>query len=164
MYTKNNLTAKQIDNFLKLYHLGIGIKILEFDKTQRYVKTKGGISLQKMMDDHTNFMANLILPKLHRIMYILQSNKRAHCDVKPANLVVRMVNKQPELYLIDNDDVVNFGEMRLVGTPGFNCLMSRLQQGYIAALDTDQHGFSSTVKAIKLHDPMESSNNNCHVM
>jgi serine/threonine protein kinase len=55
----------------------------------------------------------------------LKSNKIAHCDVKPANMVWSDKNG---LCLIDSDDIVEFGSIRQVGTPGINCSLNKLTQ------------------------------------
>jgi hypothetical protein len=67
---------------------------------------KGGISLQKMLDNDL-LLSDSGIKNLNKIRKILKDNKIAHCDIKPANLVVRPPGD--EIFLIDNDDIVNFG-------------------------------------------------------
>jgi hypothetical protein len=66
---------------------------------------------------------NLIWKDIEKISQILKQNGIAHTDIKPANIAVKFFSedlKQFKVFLIDNDDVVKFGEIRGVGTPGMN--------------------------------------------
>ncbi len=67
---------------------------------------EGGISLQKMIDNNV-VLSTQALQNLIKMRYILIENKIAHCDIKPSNIVVKSPGDQ--LFLIDNDDIVNFG-------------------------------------------------------
>ena len=124
-YTKKNLTDKQIDNFRKLEQLGIGIKLKEYSYEDHSVTMEAGDSLQKILDKKRIAEAKIALEELPKIYNVLKKNKIAHCDVKPANLVY----KEGKYFLIDNDDIVNFGEIRKVGTPGLNGDYNTLMKG-----------------------------------
>lgn len=50
IYTKRNLTKKAIDNFLKAYKFGIGIKIVEYNYNEGWIKMEGGVSLRQHLN------------------------------------------------------------------------------------------------------------------
>jgi serine/threonine protein kinase len=66
---------------------------------------------------------NLIWKDIERISQILKQKGIAHTDIKPANIAVKFFSQDLlnfRVFLIDNDDVVSFGDLRRVGTRGMN--------------------------------------------
>jgi serine/threonine protein kinase len=68
---------------------------------------------------------------------ILKKNRIAHCDIKPANIVLL----KGRLFLIDNDEVTKFGERRNIGTLEYNWTKFGLYSREIVDEKTDDMGF-----------------------
>ena len=146
-YTKSNLSNQEIDNFIRLGKLGIGIPIVKCTKSifcDGKVLMYGGISLQKILDKRMISEATKAVTELPQIYEILKKNNIAHCDIKPSNIVY----KYERYFLIDNDDMVSFGAKRKVGTPGVNCEMYKLFGGEITDANTDYMGFKYTLNKV----------------
>ena len=97
-----------------------------------------------------------IVEELQRLKKVLLTTKLAHCDVKTTNMVITFVfvegnQFKPKLYLIDNDSLTKFGNIREVGTPGANCNISKLQNGEIVSEETDALGFLTCIQEL---DPL----------
>jgi len=65
----------------------------------------------------------MIWKQLMEIRQIMMDKNIAHTDIKPVNVAVKFMSQdltKLKAFLIDNDDVKRYGEMRTVGTMGWN--------------------------------------------
>jgi len=130
--------AQKLLRFKEFQSLGVGIP---FESTQDGVKMLGGHTLEKVLDQRMvgPVGKKLIVAEVQTIQKKLRDSGWAHCDIKPANVVVKWQKQDltdPHVWLIDNDFAQRFGSPRYVYTPGINESDSE-----ICDANTDLKGF-----------------------
>ncbi len=92
--------------------LGVGVKFKQIGPHE--ILMKGGVTLHTLIVNdclHSSFIP-LILLNLMFMAQVMKSNKIAHCDIKPANVILEFQEDYFMLKFIDCDSVKNYGDLR----------------------------------------------------
>lgn len=131
----------------KLYSLGVGIP---FTRTAEGVRMEGGKTLEEAIDSGmiSWAMKDKLIPKIKALSSTLVRARWAHTDVKPDNVVMIMRSHTDfDVYLIDCEYALPFGESRLVLTDGVNGYDDGREE--IVDANTDTMGFNATIAAVR---------------
>lgn len=72
-------------------NLGIGVNIVWYDYEEKAIAMEAGIDLQLLVQtgmNHNRSLQEFIIYQLNRIEAMLFAYRIAHCDIKPANIIL----------------------------------------------------------------------------
>ena len=125
-------------------NLGVGVKVLSVQGstiTMESGHTIAAIVTKKMVGKEG---LKIIWKQLMEIRQIMMDKNIAHTDIKPVNVAVKFMSQdltKLKAFLIDNDDVKRYGQMRTVGTMGWNA--NQKSFGEICSASTDEMGWNT---------------------